>query len=159
MHAAPKSNGKTHHIQSKILCSSFELLQLQSIETKYYRNRNPSRLKGTHLGDHAAGVAEVEGARPLEVAALDLEVAHLLRGVGGQEDVHLRLQLEYRGFLRGEEQVALVRAVPSEHLPSVVHAEYLVINIVIMCHRSQANADRTAIYIRVIDLLEHAEVY
>ena len=79
----------------------------------------------THLSNHVVGVAKVEGARPVEVAALDLEIAHLLRGVGRQEDIHLCLQLDDRRFLGSEEQVARVRAIPSEDLPPVVHAKYL----------------------------------
>ena len=83
---------------------------------------------GTHLGDHGVGAAEVEGAGPLEVAALDLEVAGLLCAVRGQEDVQLRPQLDDGGFLGREEQVARARAVPSEHFPSVVHAKYLMMH-------------------------------
>ena len=60
----------------------------------------------THLSNHVVGVAKVEGARPVEVAALDLEIAHLLRGVGRQEDIHLCLQLDDRRFLGSEEQIA-----------------------------------------------------
>jgi len=79
-----------------------------------------------HLSDHGVRVAEVEG----EVAALHLEVAGLLRGVPGQEDIHLRPQLQERRPLHGEEQVARARAVTSEHLPCVVHTKYLVMMMI-----------------------------
>jgi hypothetical protein len=58
------------------------------------------------LGYHCGGVAKVEGAGPVEVVALDLEVAHLLRGVPSQEDIHLCLELDQRRFLHAEEQIA-----------------------------------------------------
>ena len=79
----------------------------------------------THLSDHGVGVAEVEAAWSLEVAAPDLEVGGLLRGVPGQEDIHFCLQLEHWSFLHCEEQIACVGAVPPENFPSVVHAKYL----------------------------------
>ena len=80
----------------------------------------------TYLSYHCGGVSKIEGAGPVEVVALDLEITYLLCSVSSQEDIHLCLELDQRRFLHTEEQIACVCAVPSEHLPSVVHAEYLI---------------------------------
>jgi hypothetical protein len=84
-----------------------------------------------HLSYHCGGVAEVEGAGPVEVVALDLEIADLLRGVPSQEHVHLCLELDHRRFFHGKEQIACVCAVPSEHFPSIVHTEYLIKRLIL----------------------------
>jgi hypothetical protein len=77
------------------------------------------------LSYHCSRVAKIEGAGPIKVAALDLEITDLLCGVSCQEDIHLCLELDHRRFLHTKEQIACVCAVPSEHFPPVVHTEYL----------------------------------
>jgi hypothetical protein len=60
------------------------------------------------LSYHCGGVAKVERAGPVEVVAVDLEIADLMCGVSSQEDIHLRLELDHRRFLHTEEQIACV---------------------------------------------------
>jgi len=81
------------------------------------------------LSNHDVRVAKVEDAVSVEVATLHPEIAGLLGGVPGQEHIQLCPQLHQRGSLHGEEQIACVRAVPSEHFPSVVHTKHLKNNI------------------------------
>lgn len=82
-------------------------------------------MKLTYKSNDGVGVAEVEGAGPVKPAPFDLEITRLLGGVGSQEHFKLGLELEHMRFLDCEEQVALIAAVSPVHVPSMVHAHYL----------------------------------
>jgi hypothetical protein len=79
----------------------------------------------TYQRNDGVGVAQIEGAGPVEPAPFHLEVAALLPRVPRQEHLQLRLQLQHVRFLHCEEHRAVSSSSSSVHIPSVVHAHPL----------------------------------
>lgn len=78
-----------------------------------------------YLCNNSVGVAEIEGHLHTVIALLDLEIAGCLALVSGQKHVEFRSVLDYIWCFNGADQVVLVCAVPSEHVPSTVYTSQL----------------------------------
>lgn len=78
-----------------------------------------------YLCNNSVSVAEIEGHLHTVIALLDLEITCFLALVAGQKHVEFKFDLDYTWCSNGADQVVLVCAVPSEHVPSTVYTPQL----------------------------------